>query len=126
MAGDVARKQRAARELKAEFAGPGAGYNLTPDDVQRVLDSIADSNNYLNFNAGPVRRMIRYLQDYFDPNDIEAGFSLAIGGGGGGRYKARSSSSSSYYYGGGYGSSYFRSSDRYICWKLWWMAWGRV
>lgn len=26
-----------------------------------MLDSIADSNNYLNFNAGPVRRMIRLL-----------------------------------------------------------------
>lgn len=63
----MARKQRAARELKAAFAGPAAGFNLTPDDVQRVLDSVADANNYLNFNAGPVRRMIKHLQDYFDP-----------------------------------------------------------
>lgn len=36
MAGDVARKQRAARELKAQFADPASGCNLTADDVQRV------------------------------------------------------------------------------------------
>lgn len=66
MAADVAHKQRAARELKAAFAGPGVGFGLTPDDVQRVLDSVADANNYLNFNAGPVRRMVSLLKEYFD------------------------------------------------------------
>lgn len=43
--------------------------------------------------------------------EIEAGFSLAIGGGGGGRSYGYKSRSSSYSYGGGYGSSYFRASD---------------
>jgi len=103
IAADVATKQMAAKELKEEY---GKG-DLSPDDVQRVVDSIADSNNYLTFNVGPVRRLINLLKNNFTPDDYEKGFSLQIGGGG--RTRLRGSFSS--YYGSSYGSSYFRSDS---------------
>ncbi|EWM21314.1 Protein of unknown function DUF2009 [Nannochloropsis gaditana] len=74
-------KRRAARELQVEW---GTG-ELSSDDVQRLLDSMADANNYLNFNVRPVKRVLRQLQDNFAVDEVEEGFSLAIGGGKPGR-----------------------------------------
>lgn len=102
---DVQMKQMAAAQLQQRFARP----NLTNDDIQRVLDSVADSNNYLNFNVGPVRRMLSHLRSNFSPESPENGFSLAIGGGGRSRFSY--SGRSSFMYGSGYGSSYFRTDS---------------
>ena len=52
VAGDVARKQRAARELKAQFADPASGFNLTADDVQRV--SHVESSHVVVLGVGGV------------------------------------------------------------------------
>jgi hypothetical protein len=75
VAADVQMKQWAGRELQERFRQDG----LTANDVQRILDSIADMNNYLTFNVGPVRRMIRNLTNHFDPERPQKDFSLAIG-----------------------------------------------
>src|SRR3546814_4952711 len=40
--------------------------DLTEDDIQLVIDSISDSNNYLSFNVRPVERILTLLQDNFD------------------------------------------------------------
>jgi hypothetical protein len=116
VAADVLMKRMAAEELKQRYASP----RLPAEEIQRVLDSLADLSNYLNFNVTPVRRMLRLLRDNFNPDAPEKGFSLAIGGGRGSSRSSSSSSSSSsslgfsmYSYGSSYGSSYFRSSDRY-------------
>lgn len=105
-------KKRAGRELKKSWACP----EFTEEEIQRVLDSMADGNNYLTFNSHPVRRMLWHLQQNFDADVVDAGFSLAIGGGGGGRVGGRGASFRSgigegYGYGGGYGSSYFRGGE---------------
>ncbi|CAM9380569.1 unnamed protein product, partial [Ectocarpus sp. 8 AP-2014] len=89
------------------------------EEVERVLDSIADANNYIAFNVAPVERTISLLQDNFHPDKPEGEWSLKLSASGG---RKRFSSSSSMYssygssfssgYGGGYGiSSMFGSSS---------------
>ena len=70
------------------------------EDIQRCLDSIADSNNYLAMNAEPVERVIRQLMDNFSPDKPQDGYSLAIASG----LKSSRSSSSFSRYSYGYSS----------------------
>jgi hypothetical protein len=105
VAADVQMKHMAAAELK----GRHARATLSEADIQRVLDSIADSNNYLTFNVGPVRRMLGHLRHNFTSESYENGFSLAIGGGGRSRFSY--SNRGSFMYGSGYGSSYFKTDS---------------
>ena len=35
-------------------------------------------NSFLNSNRLPVDKMIGYLEEYFDPKRVEAGYSLSI------------------------------------------------
>ena len=56
--------------------------NRLPEDyLLQCLYSISDNNSFLLFNRDPVDRMIAYLQHYFQPNQVEQGFSLGISGG---------------------------------------------
>jgi len=56
------------RLLSASFRAY-ASDTLSRDDIERVLNSIADSNNYQAAAAAPVIRMIEYLKQYIDPKD---------------------------------------------------------
>ena len=51
--------------------------------IQRCLESIADSNNFLNMNASIVARMLQHLKANFDPDKPEEGYSLQLSGRGG-------------------------------------------
>lgn len=54
------------------------------DDVRRVIDSIADDNANLVFNARPVERALHLLKTRFSADKPTDGlFSLALSGGGG-------------------------------------------
>jgi hypothetical protein len=59
-----------------------ASDSLSVDVIQRCLESIADSNNYLNMNAAMVERMLGQLTTNFDPSQIEDRFSLELRGSG--------------------------------------------
>jgi len=54
---------------------------LPEESLLQCLYSISDNNSFLLFNRDPVDRMIAYLQHYFQPNQVEQGFSLGISGG---------------------------------------------
>jgi len=101
---DLEQKRSAERALVNEFA-TGDDALLTQDEVERVLASLADANNYLAANVRPVERILSMLTTNFTPASAEKGFSLALGGGG---LSGIVSSYSSSYYGRGYGmgSSY--------------------
>lgn len=108
IAADIAIKRMAAAELREDYHNSA----LSREDIQRVLDSIADSNNYLSFNVVPVKRMIVHLKRNFDPEEPTAGFSLAIGGARSrGKMGFGQRGTFSSYYGASYGSSYFRSDS---------------
>ena len=40
---------------------------LTEADLQRLIDSIADNEAFLDFNMKPVERILSILTDEFDP-----------------------------------------------------------
>mmetsp|Transcript_30590 Transcript_30590/g.40416 ORF Transcript_30590/g.40416 Transcript_30590/m.40416 type:complete len:746 (-) Transcript_30590:92-2329(-) len=73
---------------------------LTEEDIQRVLDSISDANNYLAFNMAPVQAMLKRLETHFKKNAPEDPYSLKIGGSG------RFMNSGSRYFSGGSSSLY--------------------
>jgi hypothetical protein len=51
---------------------------LSVEDLQRVMDSIADNQAYLSFNMSPVERILQMLEDSFHPKKPEAPFNLDI------------------------------------------------
>jgi hypothetical protein len=55
--------------------------SLSSEDLLRCMYSLGDNNAYLRFNRDPIDRMIKYLEDNFDPRTIEPNLSLAIFGG---------------------------------------------
>eukprot|EP01095_Lingulamoeba_sp_RSL-Kostka_P006964 TRINITY_DN2208_c3_g1_i2.p1 TRINITY_DN2208_c3_g1~~TRINITY_DN2208_c3_g1_i2.p1 ORF type:complete len:592 (+),score=182.54 TRINITY_DN2208_c3_g1_i2:25-1800(+) len=59
-------------------------YNTTVTEVEMIIDSIADSNSYIVQNRNPVDKMLFYLENIFDKNQPEEGYSLAIQAGKGG------------------------------------------
>lgn len=70
----IADKHDGAAELKRKYASA----MLTIDDIQLVIDSIADNEAFMSFNAGPVERMLKILTESFDPFKPEDGFSLEL------------------------------------------------
>lgn len=48
----VAAKNKARAELLNEYVSD----SFPREEVERVLDSIADANNYIAFNVAPVER----------------------------------------------------------------------
>ena len=55
-----------------------ANDSITEEDVKRVIESLADAIAYIESNVRPVKRMLKYLEDHFDPEREEKGFSLAL------------------------------------------------
>jgi hypothetical protein len=74
---------------------------LSPDNVRRAIESLADAVAYIEGNVQPVQRMLQYLEENFDPSR-EDKFSLALTG---------SSRSISYSY-NKYGLSAYSSGSR--------------
>ncbi|CAB1120350.1 unnamed protein product [Ectocarpus sp. CCAP 1310/34] len=111
----VAAKNKARAGLLKDYVSD----SFPKEEVERVLDSIADANNYIAFNVAPVERTISLLQDNFHPDKPEGEWSLKLSASGGRKRFSSSSSMFSSYgssfssgYGGGYGiSSMFGSSS---------------
>ena len=53
---------------------------LSADDVKRVIESLADAIAYIESNVRPVQQMLKYLEEVFDPEREERGFSLTLRG----------------------------------------------
>jgi len=89
LAREVQRKRVAQEELKqkyktkeneeAETVGPVQP--LTEADIQRVLDSVGDADNYVTYNVKPVLRMLELLEENFHPDKEEKQYSLSLRGG---------------------------------------------
>ncbi|CAE7605390.1 unnamed protein product, partial [Symbiodinium microadriaticum] len=93
------QKRTAAASLIANYSSD----HISAEEIQRVLDSIADNNSYLSFNVKPVESALLLLRTHFDanlpPNDKN--FSLEL------RRKAPGRRLFSSIY--GYSSKYFGS-----------------
>ena len=73
----VTKKRELSDELVKEYS---ANTKLSEDDILRVIESIADAISYVELNVTPVQKMLNYLEDNFDPNRPEEGFSLELRG----------------------------------------------
>ena len=96
----VDEKQRATQELVDLYKSD----KISEEDVRRVIESIADAIAYIEGNVRPVQAMLKYLEDNFDPNVPEKGFSLTLRG-------SQSFSSSSSFSYSKYGLSAYNSGD---------------
>jgi Protein of unknown function (DUF2009) len=109
----VAGKHRVTLELVEAYSNNNSAHSestLRPDDVKRVIESLADAVAYIESNVRPVQAMLQFLQHNFDRNHPHKGFSLALSG------SSRSSSSllsstNSYYGRFGYGTSAYASGS---------------
>jgi hypothetical protein len=70
----IKKKERARDYIASKYQSA----TLSKEDILQCLYSIADNNAYLRFNRDPVDKMLGYLAQFFNPNAIEGGFSLAI------------------------------------------------
>jgi len=82
---------------------------MSKDDIRRCIESISDAIAVVESNVAPVQRMLRHLEENFDPHQIKDGFSLQLSG----RERGVMGSSSSYYGNsyGRYGLSAFRDMN---------------
>ncbi|GAX25794.1 hypothetical protein FisN_8Hh303 [Fistulifera solaris] len=51
---------------------------MPADDLRRAIESLADAMAYIESNVAPVQRMLKYLEDNFDPTSPQKAFSLAL------------------------------------------------
>ncbi|DAZ97948.1 TPA: hypothetical protein N0F65_006373 [Lagenidium giganteum] len=72
--GDSAAKTAAIEELATTYSSN----KITPDEIKRCLASIGDKESFLDANLSPIIRMIRYLQEFFKPDQAESPYSLEI------------------------------------------------
>jgi hypothetical protein len=73
----VEGKRRVTDQLVETYSASGS---LSPENVLRAIDSLADAVAYVESNVQPVQRMLQYLEDNFDPHRETPGFTLALGG----------------------------------------------
>lgn len=73
----VEGKRRVTDQLVEAYSASGS---LSPKNVLRAIDSLADAVAYVESNVQPVQRMLQYLEDNFDPHRETPGFTLALGG----------------------------------------------
>eukprot|EP00816_Leptocylindrus_hargravesii_P007364 CAMPEP_0196805074 /NCGR_PEP_ID=MMETSP1362-20130617/4798_1 /TAXON_ID=163516 /ORGANISM="Leptocylindrus danicus, Strain CCMP1856" /LENGTH=637 /DNA_ID=CAMNT_0042177751 /DNA_START=86 /DNA_END=1999 /DNA_ORIENTATION=+ len=71
----VRRKRDMQQELIHEYGRKGLA---TEEEVQRCIDSLADAVSVIESNVAPVRRMLSFLEDNFDPMKAEPEFSLKL------------------------------------------------
>lgn len=93
-------------QRNAKIVGDGGSSQfkaLKEEDIELAIASITDNNAFLNFNVGPVERMLKLLNENFDQGKIIEGFSLELQGT---PKKSYLSSYSSPFYFSGFSSNY--------------------
>lgn len=101
-------------EQEAKSGTGSSPRRLSPDDVRRVIESLADAVAYIESNVRPVQAMIRFLRENFDAQSPRTGYSLALSGGGGGglgRSVLSAGAYNRYGSGGFYGTSAYSSGS---------------
>mmetsp|Transcript_29387 Transcript_29387/g.28111 ORF Transcript_29387/g.28111 Transcript_29387/m.28111 type:complete len:602 (+) Transcript_29387:77-1882(+) len=98
---DFIEESKVKGEAASEIMKTYTSSTLTENDLQRILDSIADNEAYLSFNVLPVDKAIRILKDTFHPRKPDEHYSLEL------RMKPRKSSFMSF---GGFSSRYYNNS----------------
>lgn len=70
-------KRRLKEDLVEDYSNKT---DMSPDDIRRVIDSIADAIASVQITLSPVKQMLSYLEENFDPDLVKPGQSLEIRG----------------------------------------------
>ena len=73
----VQEKRQLLDQLVVEYASKS---QLSEDNLRRAIESISDAIAYVQSNIAPVRQMLEFLEDNFDPAAPEKPFSLELRG----------------------------------------------
>lgn len=74
---EIREKERALNYLGQHYKTP----QISASEIKNCLYSIGDNNSYLRSNRDCCQKMIDYLQHYFNPDDYDDAYILAISGG---------------------------------------------
>lgn len=71
---EIKKKEKAIEYIAHKYQT----YSLSADEIKRCLYSIGDNNAFLRSSRDGCDQMIQYLNQFFSPDKIEEGYSLAI------------------------------------------------
>lgn len=71
---EIRKKEKAVLILKQSHSSD----LLSSDEIHMCLYSICDNNSFLNSNRVPIDKVLRFLEQHFQPALFAPGFSLAI------------------------------------------------
>jgi hypothetical protein len=71
---EIKRKEKIIKNLCSKYRND----KINEEEIKFCLYSLTDNNSFLNSNAEPIIKMIKYLKLFFNPNKPEEKFSLEI------------------------------------------------
>jgi hypothetical protein len=71
---EIKRKEKVVKNLCSKYRND----KINEEEIKFCLYSLTDNNSFLNSNAEPIIKMIKYLTTFFDPNKSETNYSLEI------------------------------------------------
>jgi hypothetical protein len=71
---EIKRKEKVVKNLCNKYRND----KINEEDIKFCLYSLTDNNSFLNSNAEPIIKMLKYLTTYFNQNRSEENYSLEI------------------------------------------------
>jgi hypothetical protein len=71
---EIKRKEKTVKKLCNQYKNG----RISEDDIKFCLYSLTDNNSFLNSNAEPIIKMLKYLTTFFAADKFEEKFSLEI------------------------------------------------
>jgi len=71
---DIKKKEKVVKSLCAKYRNS----QTTEDEIKFCLYSLTDNNSFLNSNAEPINKMLKFLKTFFRQSYPEEGYSLEI------------------------------------------------
>jgi len=71
---EIKRKEKVVKNLCNKYRSS----KINEEEIKFCLYSLTDNNSFLNSNAEPIIKMLKYLTTFFTPSQPEENYSLAI------------------------------------------------
>jgi len=71
---EIKRKEKIVKNMCAKYKNS----KITEDDIKFCLYSLTDNNSFLNSNAEPINKILKFLKHFFRAHSVDEGYSLEI------------------------------------------------
>jgi len=71
---EIKRKEKIVKSLCSKYKNS----KITEDEIKFCLYSLTDNNSFLNSNAEPINKILKFLKNFFRGHSAEEGYSLEI------------------------------------------------